>query len=61
MVIHYLQCGVVSAILPNLTALYRDFFHWTRPLSSLSYNDQLPQPVPSRRRCPALSLTDKAV
>lgn len=41
MTIHYLQCGVKPAILPNLIAENPEVFHPRRPLQSLSFYDKI--------------------
>lgn len=46
--VHFLQCAVEPPVLPNLQALYPDFFDYQRRLSDmrLDESDQLPSPLP---------------
>lgn len=46
LVLHFLQCGVKPAVLPNLQGLYADFFSQQRPLDEIEHSDELPSPLP---------------
>uniref|UniRef100_A0AAF5PJZ0 PAP-associated domain-containing protein n=1 Tax=Wuchereria bancrofti TaxID=6293 RepID=A0AAF5PJZ0_WUCBA len=48
MVLHFLQCGALPPVLPNLQFLYPSLFNATCSLDSLELFRDLPQPLPPR-------------
>ncbi|VDN23978.1 unnamed protein product [Gongylonema pulchrum] len=48
MVLHFLQCGTMPPVLPNLQHLYPDTFSARRSVESLELFRELPHPLPAR-------------
>ncbi|MCP9257382.1 hypothetical protein DINM_000630 [Dirofilaria immitis] len=48
MVLHFLQCGALPPVLPNLQFLYPDLFNATCSIDSLELFRDLPHPLPPR-------------